>query len=108
MNKNLPNVLRTFANVAVSQTALSVIAAVAGKKIRVIALVLVAGATATNVTFNSAATAKTCLFACPANGGPTLQFNQEGWFQTVAGEALTVTTGTGSTVGVQITYQLVD
>lgn len=113
MNKPLPNVKRTFANVAVSQTDSSLVAAVTAKKIRVLAVVIVAGATAsTGVTFNSkgagAGTAKSALFCAPANSGPTLGLNTEGWFETNAGEALTVTTGTGSTVGIQVVYQIVD
>lgn len=92
------------ANIAASSTDSSVVAAVASKKIRVLAAFVVAGATATNVTFNSASTAKSALIATGANSGIALSFNPVGWFETVAGEALTVTTGTGSTVGVQVVY----
>ena len=93
-----------FANIAASSTASSVVAAVAGKKIRVVALAFVCGATATNATFNSASSAISCLFANAANGGAILGENPLGWFETVRGEALTLTTGTGATTGVQVVY----
>lgn len=95
-------------NVAASATDTALVAAVTSKKIRVLAAVFVAGGTATNLTFNSkpagAGTAKTCLFANAANGGATLPFNQAGWFETVSGEGLSVTTGAGSTTGIQVVY----
>ena len=97
---------RPFANVAASQTDSQLLAGVAGKKIRVTALAFVCGATATNATFNSkgsgAGVAISPLFANAANGGAILPRNPDGWFETVAGEALTLTTGTGSTLGVLV------
>lgn len=99
--------LRTFVNVAASATASSVVAAVPGKVIRVLGVVFVAGGTATNATFNSASAAISCLFANAANGGAVLPYAEQGWFQTVPGEALTVTTGAGATTGIQIIYSLV-
>lgn len=97
-----------FANVAASQTDSSVVTATASHKIRVLSLAFVAGGTATNITFNSkgggAGTAISCLFANAANGGAVLPYNPHGWFETNSGEALTVTTGAGSTTGIQLTY----
>ena len=99
---------RPFANVAASQTDSQLLAGVAGKKIRVTALAFVCGATATNATFNTkgsgAGVAISPLFANAANGGAILPRNPDGWFETVAGEALTLTTGTGATTGVNIVY----
>ncbi len=101
-------VKRAFANVAASSTDSSIVAAVASKKIRVLAVAVVAGGTATNITFNSkpagAGTAISPLFANAANGGEILPFMQHGWFETTAGEGLTVTTGAGSTTGVLVIY----
>ncbi len=95
-------------NVAAAATDTALVAAVTSKKIRVLAAVFVAGGTATTLVFNSkpagAGVAKSCLFANAANGGATLPFNPAGWFETVAGEGLSVTTGAGSTTGIQITY----
>lgn len=97
-----------FANVAASQTDSSVVAAVTSKKIRVLAFIIMTGSSATGLTFNSkpagAGTAKTMLFAAGANGGVSAPFNQVGYFETVAGEGLTVTTTAGSTTGVQVVY----
>lgn len=99
---------RTFANIAASQTDSSVIAAVTGKVIRVLAIANVAGATATNITFNSkgsgAGVAISPLFANGINGGEVLPFNPMGWMETVSGEALTATTGAGATTGIIVTY----
>ena len=71
----------------------TLVAAVTGKKIRVLALAVIAGA-AGNIYFQSAA-AGTVLFGgstntinLPANGGFVLPFNPLGWFETVAGELL--------------------
>ena len=93
-----------FAGIAASQTAASLVTAVAGKKIRVLALAFVCGATATTATFNSDGGAISMLFANAANGGAILPFNPVGWFETDTGEALTLTTGTGSTTGVNVVY----
>lgn len=96
------------ANVTASQTDSSVVAAVTGKKIRVLSLVTRAGATATVITFNSkpagAGVAISAAFANGINDGVVLPFSAEGWFETVAGEALTCTTGAGSTTGIQVVY----
>ena len=95
---------RAVLNQAASGTAQTLVAAVTGKRIRVLAAFAVAGATATNLTFNSASNAISPLLANAANGGEVLPFNPAGWFQTVAGEALTVTTGAGSTTGIGVVY----
>lgn len=108
---DIGNVLKTFVNISASTTDGSIVAAVTGKIIRVISLAMVAGATATNITFNSkpagAGTAISALFANGANGGAVLPFNEKGWIDTNSGEGLTATTGTGATTGIQIVYQLV-
>lgn len=102
-------VKRAFANVTTGQTDSVVVAAVTGKKLRVLQAVLVAGATAQPITFNSkgagAGTAISPLIANAANGGEVLPFSPLGWIETNSGEALTATTpGSGSTTGVLIAY----
>lgn len=92
------------ADIAASQTASQLVAAAAGKKIRVLAIAFVCGGTATNATLNSASTAISAVFQNAANGGAVLPFNPVGWMETVEGEALTITTGTGSQTGVQVVY----
>lgn len=99
----------TFANVNASSTDAVLVPAVAGKKIVILALAMVAGATATNLTFNSkgsgTGTPVSALFANAANGGAVLPYNAAGWFQSrVAGEGISVTTGAGSATGIQVTY----
>ena len=91
-------------NQAASGTATEQIAAVTGKVIRVIGLYMATGGTATNITFNSASTAITPLLALGINGTMVLPINEAGWFETVVSEALTVTTGAGSTTGVHLIY----
>ncbi len=98
-----------FANVAASTTDAVIIAGDTNlRTIKVVSVAFVAGATATNATFNSkgsgAGTAISCLFANGANGGAILNRNEDGWFNTNSGEALTLTTGSGSTTGVLVNY----
>lgn len=101
-------VKKAFANVAASQTDSSLVTAVSGKSIVVIAVHAHAGATATNLTFNSkgagAGTAITPAWPIGANGGYIETENRFGWFATNVGEALTATTGAGSTTAILITY----
>lgn len=92
------------ANVAQSQTASVIVTAVPQKSIVVTSCFLVAGATATDITFNSNSTALTSLIADGSNGGAVLNHNPFGWFRTVPGEALTVTTGSGSSTGINVNY----
>ena len=97
------------ANVAQSQTDEPLVGAVTGKKIRVLAAFFMAGGTATTLVFNTkgagAGVAISCEFANGANQPGSLQFCPVGWFETAAGEALTVTTGAGSTTGIQVVYE---
>ncbi len=106
------NVARAFANVAAAQTDSVLVAAATGYKIRVLAVVMSAAGTATAATFNTkGAGAGTAISALFTNGvnivSQGLGFNPDGWFETLAGEALTVTTGAGSATGFQFTYALV-
>jgi hypothetical protein len=95
-------------DVAASATDSSLVAAVTGKRIVVIQAVWVTGTTATTVVFNSkgsgAGTAISGTFSNDINGGVVLPFSQSGWFETNVGEALTCTTGAGSTTGITLTY----
>lgn len=91
-----------FANVAASQTDQELVAAVAAKEVWVLSLAIQAGGTATTIVFNSASTALSMTFQNAANGGVILPYNPKGWFKTTVAEALTCTTGAGSTTGVQL------
>ncbi len=100
---------RAFANISAGTTDGAIVSAVPGKCIVVDSCFLVAGGTATNVTFNTkpsgSGTAITALIANGANGGAVLSYNEQGWFNTNAGEGLTATTGAGTTVGIQVCYR---
>lgn len=102
---------RAVANVTASSTNSSLVAAVTGKKIRVVSVVLSCGATATNVTFRSkpvgTGTDLTAILQLGINGQVVMPHSATGWFETASGEALTVTTGSGSTVGIVVNYILV-
>lgn len=97
-----------FANVSAASTDAALVAAVANRRIKVISMAVVCGATATNITFNTkpagAGSAITPAFQNAANGGEILPFNEGGWFETSVGEGLSCTTGAGSTTGVLLSY----
>jgi len=94
--------------VAASQANASLVALVAGKKIRVLAAKADSGSTATSFTFRSkpAGTGTDIAgpFTNPSDGTSDFNYNPQGWFETVAGEALTVTTGTGASTTFLIDY----
>lgn len=92
----------TMADVAASQTDQELVGASVGHEIVVFSVVLQTGATATTFVFNTASDQLSMTFQNAGNGGAVLPHNPKGWFKTVANEALTCTTGAGSTTGVQI------
>lgn len=103
------------AQIASATTDGALVTAVAGSRLRVYGFILSCAGTATTVTFNSkpagAGTAVSATFQLGANGQlfvpiATIETvdGYPGWFQSAAGEGLTVTTGTGSTVGVHVVY----
>lgn len=96
-----------FANVAAASTDAVVKAGVSGKRIRVLAFMFICGDTKTDANFNSkgsgAGDAISPVFENAANGGAVGPWNPAGWFETDPGEALTLTTGAGSTTGVLVT-----
>lgn len=97
-----------FDAIAASANDSSLVAAVTGKRIRVHSIVINQGdTTPSTVTFNSASAAIYPPLKAAANGGFVLPDNPSGWFQTNAGEALTVDTGVGSTTAIAVTYSLV-
>ncbi len=101
--------IATPLNIAASQTDTALVAAVAGKKLRVISMNMKAGGTATNITFNSkgagAGTAISPLYALGANGDLVLPPDiTRGWFESAEGAGVSVTSGTGATTGIQCTY----
>lgn len=103
----LQRILKGAVNVAAGTATGELVALTALKKIRVVDMVMLAGATATDSTFKSASTAISSVFANGANGGAVLPRNDDGWFETTAGVALNVTTGAGSSTGYLFHYILV-
>lgn len=95
-----------YASIAASASGSNtLVAAVASKKIRVLAAVLVATAAVT-AQFKSAAAGSnlTGAMAVAANGTVTLPFNPEGWFETTAGELLNLVLGGAIAVTGCLTY----
>ena len=108
-NGNLCPILTAFANIAAGTTDGSIVAAVTGKKIRILGYTVMCGATATTFVFNSkpagAGNAIGMTLQNAANGGVERSASAGTFlFQTNPGEGLTATTGAGSTVGVNVTY----
>lgn len=98
-------------NVAASATDEALVAAIPGKKIRVLSFLINQGpTTASTVTFNSkgggagTAISPTLLYA--ANGGTSVD-SANGWWDTKVGEGLTVSTGGGSTTGITVVCKAV-
>ena len=72
-------------------------------RVRVVAMNMVASG-AVSVKFQSAANDITALQAFAANGGMVLPFNEHGWFETSAGEALNVNLSAANAVGINFQY----
>lgn len=85
-----------------------IVAAVAGKKIRVIAAQLsVSAALVVKWQSNTVPTDITGPGELGANGGYVLPRNPAGWFETLAGEALSLNISGSGTVGGSISYVLI-
>jgi hypothetical protein len=86
-----------------------VVAAAAGFKIRVYAVVLSALlATAVKFQSSTGSVDKSMTFSMAANGGFVLpQVGNQGWFETAVGDALNLNMTVATTVGVQVIYALV-
>ena len=103
--------LNAWEDVSASSTDEVLVDGITGKKIRVRSFIINQGdTTASTVVFNSkgtgAGTAISPTFKFAANGG-VIGDNPTGWFETAAGEALTVSTGSGSDTGILVTYDRV-
>lgn len=103
----LANAPIKFAKISASSSGNNtLVAAVSGKKIRVISLALMA-ASAVNAKLQTAAggTDITGLFYPAANGGFVLPYNEGGWCETVSGELLNLNLSGAVAVGGCMTYQ---
>jgi hypothetical protein len=105
-------ILNAYDSIAASATDSVLVAAVGNKRIRVLTYMINQGdTTASTVTFNSKGSgAGTTIWPAvkyAANGGTNPPYNPKGWFATNRGEALTASTGAGSTTGVAVVYDVV-
>lgn len=84
----------------------TLVAAVAGKRIRVISLSLVASGGANSIRFESGAsgTALTGVMDIADNGQYTLNFNPSGHFETAKGALLNLELSAATAVGGVLTY----
>ena len=92
-------VKRTFATGATVATH-TLVSAVTGKKIRVLAAVITT-VDGLNLTFKSGATS---ISANIAAAGAVFPYNPHGWFETAAGETLGFALDAAESTSVQITY----
>jgi len=92
------------ATVTAGSTDSSLVAAVTSKQIRVIALAVQCGGSATDILFESGTSTRIHRVPAGANGGQILPANAWGWFQTAVTSALTVTTGAGSSTEISGVY----
>lgn len=95
-------VKKALANPSTATTT-QLVAAVANKKYRVVGLAVVTTA-ANNVNLESGTTDITAVFPLGTNGGIVLPYNEHGWCETNAGEALQITTSAATACGVQVLY----
>jgi hypothetical protein len=84
----------------------TLISAVAGNKIRVLSLYVVAGGGANTLRFESGAdgTALSGQMGLAANGGLVLPYNEGGWFETAAGVLLNLELSAGTSVDGGLSY----
>lgn len=100
---------RALLNLAPSSSDEPIVAAVPGRVIIVLQVIMVNGPDPTDVTFctlGDTSTPISPLFANAGNGGAVLPFTEAGWFETERGEALCATSSAGSDVGILIAYVL--
>lgn len=96
-----------FDDVGASATDSALIAAVAGTKLRVHALIISCGGTPSTVVFNTKPGGSGVAISPIFNNSISIPDNQKGWFETNVGEGLSVSTGSGSTSGVLVIYSRV-
>ena len=102
------NAQRAFLNASASGSTL-LVAAAGGARTRIRVLALVLTTTGENtVKFRSASTDITPAFPLVALGGMVLPFNEHGWFECAAAEALNFNQTVATACAVHIVYCLVD
>mgnify|MGYP003560316392 CR=1 FL=1 len=94
---------RAFVNASATGNTSLVAAQGSGVRIRVLGIIAVS-TLANNVKFQSATTDISALFPLAANAGFVLPYNQHGWFQTAANEALNVNLSVATATGFQVIW----
>lgn len=83
----------------------TLVAGVTGKRIRVVSLFLIAaGAVTARFESGAGGTALTGQMVLAANGGFSLPYNGEGWFQTASGALLNLELSAGVSVDGSLSY----
>lgn len=93
-----------YASISAAAGDTTVVSAISGKRIVVLACILVAdGAAAVRFESGTGGTALTGLMTLTASSGFTLPFNEAGWCQTAAGSLLNLkSTGAGASGGMLV------
>lgn len=95
-----------FDTIAASQTDSVLVAARTGFRIRVTAFAISCGGTASTVQFGSKLAAGATTAVSPVYQNSISQPEvKKGWFQTISGEGLVVSTGAGSNSGVIVIWE---
>lgn len=94
-----------FDTIAASQTDSVLVAARTGYRIRVTALGISCGATASTVQFGSKGAGATTAVSPVYQNSISQPEVKKGWFQTLASEGLVVATGAGSNSGVLVVWE---
>lgn len=103
-NGTTRTVSRSFLDTSSSGDQQVVAAQGSGVRVRVLAVYVHCGATATSVRFRSATTSISSLKALAANGGFVLPLNEHGWFQTATNEALNINLSAANAIGVEVVW----
>lgn len=95
-------VKKAIANPSTATTT-ELVAAVTNKKYRVVGLAVITSA-ANNINLESGTTDISAVWPLGTNGGLVLPYNEHGWAETNAGEALQITTSAATACGVHVLY----
>lgn len=95
-----------FATITTAGTSDTIVAAISGKRIRVLNYVLLA-TSASTATWKSNTTAISGVLPVGAYGGAVGPFSPAGHFQTAIGEALKLDQGSSANVQGHLTYTLI-
>lgn len=102
----LNTAVRRKALTTASSGATELVAAEAGRRIRVLGIVAIT-TLANSIKLQSATTDISGLFPLAANGGLVLPYCDHGWVETTAGQALNINMSVATSTGIQVIYMVV-